>query len=94
MMNNEPPPNEVELVYGYLLSEFMHAYGTPKQDRIFAAIEIMEELWPLDTKKWRERCTPKDNNEMGRSDNSLHPVRHTDGAKRSAHLSGDSNVEA
>ena len=43
--------------------------------------DVLREFWEL-------------RNEMGRSDNGIYSVRHTDGAKRSAHLSGDSNVEA
>ena len=57
-MGINAPPNEIELVYSYLLSEFMRANRENEQSRyrkVDIAIELFEELWPEDTNCWKAR---------------------------------------
>ena len=55
-------PNEIEMVYSYLLARFVDA-AREKDDgmhaRVFAAIELFEELWPEDTARWKKRFPGK-----------------------------------
>ena len=51
-------PNEIEVVYSYLLVRFMDAARNQDQyerDRIERTIELFEEFWPEDTARWKAR---------------------------------------
>lgn len=55
-------PNEIELVYSYLLNAFRQAHSkgdTDTGNKVLIAVEVMETLWPDDTKRWSDRFDAK-----------------------------------
>jgi hypothetical protein len=59
-------PDEIELVYGYLtvrLGKNFRNGGSPELgERIIAAIDLFEELWPAETKRWTDRFATAEEN--------------------------------
>jgi len=47
-------PSDIELVYSYLLSHNMNVKDKVMQERIMNCICLFEELWPVETKRWRD----------------------------------------
>lgn len=55
-------PNEIELVYSYLLARFIAAVragDTPLANEISAATATYQKLWPDDTARWEARVDRK-----------------------------------
>lgn len=52
------PPNEIELVYSYLLNRYIKAIRAGDKDladEIFAATATYQKIWPEDTARWEAR---------------------------------------
>ncbi|MCK9549159.1 hypothetical protein [Aquamicrobium sp.] len=55
-------PNEIEVVYGYLLNRYIKAVRDGDKElseEIFAATRTYQKIWPEDTARWEARMDAK-----------------------------------